>query len=174
MTTTAKLATREELVDRIENLTAELAQARADVALLERLKNAEANATRCARELDAAQTALADAIADEVSAQRRATFSTIESIEIRDVAPEETVLRSAFSIRVTRKCFDSMAGTNVSKMSSFDGFGVLPPEVMEYLVREKPEVIPAKIAALVPGDPEGAFEAYFTGRRRGYLAGATA
>ena len=54
---------------------------------------------------------------------------------------------------------------------SRNSFGALPPDVREYLIDQRPDLIPAKITALAPDNPREAFARYFVGLKRGCLIG---
>lgn len=75
MTTTTD---RVALTAAVERLGAELTKAQQDVALLQRLKNAEADAKRLALELRTAQEELALANTAEVQTHRAAAYASFK------------------------------------------------------------------------------------------------
>ena len=162
--------TRAELVATVERIGAQLQDARQDVALLQRLKAAEADAKRLALELRAAQDELAEAMTAEIEAQRDARFKGFLGITITEKVSENatSVLHRAFNITVQRAAFNGYE--SVPEELTFGGFQQLPGDALHYLIERHPERIPASIADLAPNDPYGAFVAYFSGLRRGYLS----
>lgn len=163
-----------ELVSAVERIGAELEQAQRDVALLQRLKAAEANAERLAAELRKAQDELAEAMAAEVRARLDAKFAGFHDITVTESNPHNSsgVLQTAFGITVTRQSFNGYG--EAPETFTYAGFRALPSDALEYLVVKHPERIPASIMELAPNDPEEAFGAYFMGLRRGYLSVRTA
>lgn len=169
-----KTLTPAALVGEIERLSAELAEANADVALLRRLKDAEARAATLSAALGKAQEQLAEANADAHEAARNARFAGFDDISVRDNTPEEHVLRTAFTITVNRMAYDSDTRTSTLRPLTFSGFIALPGDAYAYLIERKPSAIPAKIMALAPGDPAEAMRRYLLAMRRGYVEAAAA
>ncbi|MBA3678494.1 MAG: hypothetical protein H0W74_14020 [Sphingosinicella sp.] len=151
----------------------ELSEAQADVALLERLKGAEARVKRLTAEQ---QTAVAEqdaAMTAEAEAAEAAKFQGFTDITVKDKRPAESnVLTSTFQITYTRLTFDMDANASVPMPHTCNGFGELPNLAFDYLVDKYPQRIPAKIMALAPGEPREAFKRYFMGLKRGYLKGS--
>lgn len=157
---------RAALVAAVERLGAELEQAKADVALLQRLKGAEADAKRLTTELRAAQDDLATAMADATKARYEAEFAKFRDITITEeegkgIGP----LHTTYTTTVTAVSFD---GATHEGEQTYVGFIGLPSDAMRYLIEKHPERIPASIMAL-GCDPYEAFDTYFAGMRRGYL-----
>ena len=172
-----KPADRVILTAEVERLSAELAQAQADVALLQRLKDAQANASRLADELAAAQDALANRLADDAGAERDARYKQFGAISVTvipDAKRSPNALSASYSIRYDRVTYDHALKRSVMATHETLGFAGLAPDVMDYLVNAKPDAIPAIIMDLAPGDPAGALGAYFVAMRRGYLSGPVA
>jgi hypothetical protein len=159
---TSRLATAE-----LERITVELAEAREDVALLERLKSAVDRVSRLAAEQDKAIKARDKALAAEAKAEEQSRFGGINDLVVTDNTPDEHVLRSGFTITYTKPAWNGRA--SVPKAHSVGGFGALHPDVFRYLIERCPERIPAKIMALAPDNPVAAFNRYFVSLKRGYV-----
>jgi hypothetical protein len=168
MTTTDRVA----LTATVERLGAELIQARQDVALMQRLKNAEADAKRLAVELRTAQEELVQVNTAEVQAHRAAAYASYKDITVSGGAADASVLDTTFVITVTSLTYNGWE--TVPEILTYSGFRTLPREAVGYLLEVHPEQIPAKIKALAPGDNYEAFDRYFTALRRGYLTTAAA
>ena len=153
----------------IERITADLELANTDVALLERLKSAKDRVTRLTGELEKATAARTKALTSEAKANEDRRFAGISNVVITDAEPNESVLRSPFTITYSKPAFDGRS-TRVREHSA-GGFGALSPEVLDYIIEKRPELIPAKIMALVPNDPRAAFRRYFVSLRRGFVHG---
>lgn len=170
MTTTTD---RVALTATVERLGAELIQAAQDVALLQRLKNAEADAKRLAVELRAAQEELVLANTADVQAHRAAAYASFKDITVSSSgASDAGILDTAFVITVTGLTYNGWE--TVPEVLTYSGFRTLPREAIGYLLEIHPEQIPAKIKALAPGDNYEAFDRYFGALRRGYLTAAAA
>lgn len=89
MTTTTD---RVALTATVERLGAELTKAQQDVALLQRLKNAEADAKRLALELRAAQEELVQANVDAAQAQRAAAYAAYKDITVTSAGASDASL----------------------------------------------------------------------------------
>lgn len=160
-----------DLHTRIATLLAELTEASKDLALMKRLKLAEANVERLATELDETRAMLPAIIADEYAAQREAMFSGIHSVSVTDKGKAgEHVLHKAFSITVKRIVTEFATGDNLLTDFTYNGFEVMPQETYLYLLERQPSAIPSSIMTLAPNDPQAAFAIYFAGKRRGYLS----
>lgn len=167
MTTKTNRSSR-AIAAELASINAELEAAREDMALLERLKSAADRVTRLSVEQDKKLAAHRAALAAEAEAKVDARFAGISDVDVTDSTPMETVLRSSFQISFIRPVWDGYR--TAPKRHSANGFGVLPPEVLDYLITRCPERIPAKIMALAPDSPREAFNRYFVGVRRGYIA----
>ncbi len=166
---------REQLVADIQRIGSELEQANRDIALLTRLKDAEASAKRLSNELRKAQDRLAEANASEFEAQLDRRFSVFKDIIIGETPDQNsngTVLGYSYPITVTRMTFDGRVSSPTPK--TYQGFDALPSDVMEYLLARRADRIPARIMALAPNDPEAAIGEYLVSKRRGYVRTVTA
>ncbi|QXQ08160.1 hypothetical protein KX816_09395 [Sphingosinicellaceae bacterium] len=156
----------------VQRLTAELNETSADVALLTRLKDAVTLAARLSIELGDAQDKLAAAMTAKVLADRRARFARFRDIIITVAHGSNSngsALAAAYNITYEALTYDHEARDSVFMDHSVEGFAALPGEVYEYLMSEKPHVLPPIILALAPGDPEKAMDVYHIGMKRGYL-----
>lgn len=165
-------ADRVYLTTEVERLSAALDNARADVALLLRLKNAEQDAKRIAGELAVAQDALMNANVDALTAIRDAEFANLRSISVATTYPSGSMpsaISARYAVTYERLTYDNQSRQNVWKLHTVNGFSGLPSEVMRYLMMARPDAIPAIIIALAPGDAEAAMDAYFLAMRRGYM-----
>lgn len=147
-----------------------LREAEQDVALLERLSGAEARVKALTADLAKAKSAEEKATAARVQAAYDARFADLSDIRVIDTTPDEGVLRSGFTITYTRTAYDMDRQENVPSPISISGFGGLPDNVFAFLQERHPDRIPEKIMSLAPGDPTEAFNRYFRGLRRGYVA----
>lgn len=166
-----KPADRVFLTSEVERLSTALDQARADVALLRRLTNAEADAERLAKELSKAQDDLSDAHADAILKERKAEFANLRSIAVRVTSPsgrELTALSANYTITYERLIYDGRSSD--WQPQSVNGLTALSSDVRRYLVLENPNAIPAIILDLAPGDPAAALQAYFIAFQRGYMS----
>lgn len=141
-------------------------QAKADVALLDRLNGA-------ADRLAALSTLQANIIVEQgliheraAKARQDAAFAKFSTVDISDKYPEENVIRSSFEVSYTVKSWDGRQ--ELPKRVTMTGLLCLPEGLLEYLIVKHPSKIPAKIAQLA-ADPYDAFERYFVGMSRGHL-----
>jgi hypothetical protein len=173
MNTATKPADRVFLTSEVERLSASLDQARADVALLRRLKDAEKDATRIAGELATAQDALVTATVDAVTTRRDAEFANLRNLSVAVSFGDKrtpSAISASYAITYERLTYDNSAHRNEWKSNTINGFSAVPMDVMRYLLLARPDAIPAAIMALAPGgDAEEAFDAYFVAMRRGYM-----
>jgi hypothetical protein len=178
MNNSTKPADRVFLTDEVQRLSAALDQARADVALLRRLKDAEKDATRIAGELVAAQEALVIANVDALTAARDAEFANIRSISVAVIPRKDspiTAIGVNYAITYERLTYDTAAHKSLWRSNTINGFSAVPMDVMRYLILAKPEAIPLAIMNLAPGgSAEDAFDAYFVAMRRGYMTAVAA
>jgi hypothetical protein len=173
MNNSNKPADRVFLTSEFERLSASLDQARADVALLRRLKDAEKDAARIAGELAAVQDALVTANVDALSAARDAEFGNLRNLSIIATFGDKrapSAISASYAITYERLTYDNAAHKSLWKSNSINGFSAVPMDVMRYLILAKPDAIPLAIMNLAPGgDAEEAFDAYFAAMRRGYM-----
>lgn len=158
---------RADLAVTVSRLTSELEQAEADLALLQRLTAAEANAKRLRSELANAKADLTKATAAAEAAEREALLAPFQGITVEE-SGDGHILHKQFLIHVTRNEFDGIEER--PRTRTFHGFGALPIEAWSYLIERKPEQIPGSIMALAPDDPWLAFDRYIDAKRRGYLS----
>ena len=154
----------------LARIAAELEEARADVALLERLKSANDRVTRLTTEQEKATKARDKALAAQAKAEKEARFAGISDVGVSE-SPEtvrENVIRSSFTITYTKPTWNGRSSPPTRH--SVASFGTLPPDVLAYLVDVRPDLIPAKIMALSPDSPRDALRRYFASCKRGYLA----
>jgi hypothetical protein len=158
---------RAALADTVARLTSELESAEGDVALLQRLKAAEAEAKRLTAELATAKAALAEADVAAEQAARSAIYAPFEGITVEERG-DGHILHKQFFIHVNRKEFDGYEDTPQTR--TYQGFQALSADAFSYLIERQPEQIPGSIMALSPGDPWDAFDQYITAKRRGFLS----
>jgi hypothetical protein len=170
-------ADRVALVHSINHMSAALDAVRDDVALLQRLQRAEAEALRLTHDLAEAREALANVAAEEAMVKRDKLFATFDGISITVIHGAESsggVLSASYPITYKRLGYDHGTRQNIWREHVVEGFAALPEEVYAYLVEARPDAIPEGIMALAPGDAAKALDAYFSGMRRGYLRSAAA
>jgi hypothetical protein len=154
----------------LARITAELDVAHEDVALLERLKSAQDRVNRLTTDQAKATKERDRALAAEAKAAKASRFAHISDVRITEY-PEtmrEHVLRSSWTIHWTSPTWDGFA--SLPKQHSI-GLTACPPDVLDYLIEQHPERIPAKITALAPENPREAFRLYSQGLKRGWLRG---
>jgi len=159
-----------ELIAEIEQLQADYAKVHAAIGVIG--KPARTKADELRKAITAANEELAVALANEAEAERQARLAGFGSITIATTYPpgyEGNLLRASFAIAYERMQYDMSARASVLKPHKVIGFDGLTPEALEYLIVKRPDVIPAQIAELAPGDPGEAFRRYFIGKRKGYL-----
>jgi hypothetical protein len=168
MTDTADLRQRVTMAAaNINRISADLAEAQADLDLLERLKSASDRVTRLTAELAKATKEGDRAIAAEAKATKAKLFSGITDVTVTESpkTANEGVLRSSWTIAWTKPTWD---GRRTRPMQhSATGFMALSPEVLDYIIEERPDLIPAKIIALAPDSPREAFYRYSASIKRG-------
>lgn len=155
----------------LDRISGELEEARADVTMLERLRSAVDRVKRLSIEQDKAIVAKDKALVAEAKAKEAEWFAGIGNVRVTqsDHTLGENVLRSSFTIEYTKPRWNMYE--TVQTQFSVEGFGPLPPEVLDYIIVKQPNLIPAAIMALAPDSPVEAFRQYFLGLRRGYLVG---
>lgn len=172
MTDTNMPKDRVTLTAKVRLLIEQLDEARADVALLRRLKDAEKNAARLSAELDATQEALAVANTNQAIASRKALFANFGKLSIVAVPVDRSTspLAARYTITCERLTYDSTTRESTMQPVSYSDFDCLPHDVFAYLVEVKADAIPASILSLAAdGDPATALQEYLRGKKRGYL-----
>lgn len=169
MTNTAELRQRvAAAADNLDRIAADLSAALADVALLERLKSATDRVSRLTADQDKAIKEQDRAIAAAAKAEKASRFAGITDVSVTSSTQQhENLLRSGFTISYTKPTWDGR--TTRGQKHSSDGFGTLPPEVLDYIIEKRPDLIPAKIMALAPELPRDAFRRYFVSLKRGFV-----
>jgi len=167
----------------ISRLAAELEAAQADLELAERLKTAKDRVARLTDALEAAQETNRQAQAAAAKAARAERLRGISNVRVSDASSSVSLsaqgglLHRVWQIDWDAPKWDHRVNSSPIGRHTMRGFAALPPNVMEYLLDEAPEQIPAEIMALRPGDPRAAMGEYIAARQRGYtreLAGAAA
>jgi hypothetical protein len=159
------------LAAEIERIEADLELARSDVALLERLKSATDRVKRLTGEHERATAARTKALSAEAKADEERRYANISNVSVSEgETRNENVVRSQFTIRYSTPTWDGRASR--AREHTSEGFGLLPPDVLDYIIEKRPDLIPAKIMALAPDSPRNAFRRYFVSLRRGYVASA--
>ena len=171
MTAIAKAASAATLAANVARISAELDEARQDVAMLEKLKSAQDRLNRLTAEQSKAIAQCDKAIAAEEKAQADSRFVGLRDIRVIETRPGEHVLRAGFTVTYTRMAWDMDAQQSVPRGESVNGFPAVPSNVLAFLIERHPERIPAKIMDLAPGNPGVAFNCYFRALSRGYIAG---
>jgi len=152
----------------LERIEADLEIALADVALLERLKSAQDRVARLTAEQDKTTKAKDKALTAEAKAHQDRRFAGLQDVSVDDRTPYENVVRSQFVITYSRPSWNGRS--NPLTQHERSSFGSLPPEVLDYIIEKRPDVIPAKIMALAPDSPVDAFRSYFVSTRRGFVS----
>ena len=168
-TKTAQPLNAIEIAGRIRAITAELAAANADVALLQRLKDAEANADRLTAELATLQDSADTALANANEAKRQEAFARIRNMSITAITPSDnpnpSLLQTRFAVAYETVSYDSSTRRTVWLVANAPNINYLPIEALAYLTEAKPEIIPAGIMALAPDSPFDAVRSYIRGQR---------
>jgi hypothetical protein len=157
----------------LSTLAAELQAVRDDLALYEGLSTAADKVAALSSQYERAKAAHDREEATRVKAANEARFAGLGDIRV-DVVPDKEgggVLRMGFNIHYTRAAYDMYAKASIPQPRTVGGFAALPTDVLAYLIEKHPERVPAEIMALSPGNPRAAFATYFSGLKRGYLAG---
>jgi membrane-bound lytic murein transglycosylase len=158
-----------QLVAKVQDLGAQVEQARADAALLRRLKAAEANEKRLTADLRAAQEELAEANATQIAAESEARFSLFRDITVVEKEPKEGpgIQHMQYEITLTQMRWDGRESQAIPQV--YRGWDTLPEHALEYLIEKFPERVPSSIRALNPDDLGNAFGRYFGAKRRGFM-----
>jgi hypothetical protein len=162
-----------EIAGRVASITAELAAAKSDVALLQRLKDAEANADRLTDELASLHDSAAKVQCNVDNAKRQEAFARIRNMSITAITPTDnpnaSLLQTRFAVSYETVAYDSGTRCTVWRVANAPNINHLPNEALAYLTEAKPELIPAGIMALAPDSPTQAIRTFIQGIRRGYL-----
>ncbi len=162
-----------EIAGRIASITAELAAANADVALLQRLKDAEANADRLTAELATAQDSAAKVQADTNNAKRQEAFARIRNMTITAITPSDNpnagLLQTTYAVSYETVAYDSSTRCTVWRVASAPNLHHLPTDALAFLTEAVPEIIPAGIMALAPDSPAQAVGSFIQAIHRGYM-----
>ncbi|MGC6401176.1 hypothetical protein ACNI3Q_11430 [Sphingomonas sp. FW199] len=148
-----------------------LAAAREDVALFDRLNAAKATAARLAKEGEKLTAELSKALEEEAKASVAAFEKANRNFKVDRIGRDQRsgLAHDRFVISWESLRYDMNARENVWQQQSVDGFEMLPDTVLGHLLQHKPNLIPADILNLVPGDPFAAISNYLSGKRRGYF-----
>ena len=152
----------------LELITNALQAAHIDLELLERLKSAADRVKRLTSEQEKTKALHGRSLVAEAKAAKLRSFASISDVRVTDNTPEQTAIRSTFTVHWTKPTWDGYSTTPMPQ--SVGGLGVCPPDVLEYLIERCPDRIPAKIIAFAPNCPREAVERYFLSVQRGYFA----
>lgn len=152
----------------IEMLSAELLKMNAAIDIIG--KPAIDAANKIDKALQTAKDRFATALANQATEERNKRLSRFSGINVT-TTPGDNLTSTGFVIRYTQDTWDMGLKESVPKVHECNGFGMLADDAYEYLVIEKPEVIPAVIMALAPGKPQEAMAAYLAGKARGFFKG---
>jgi hypothetical protein len=103
-----------------------------------------------------------------------APSSTVDELAfISDMAVEATApasgvitaVTTTYQITYTRRVHDTYVGDYVPEVSTAEGFADLPFDAYNHLVYVQPELVPAIIMELCPGNPGAALRTYFVWER---------
>jgi cytochrome c5 len=153
---------------KLERIAADLAEAHADLDLLERLKSAHDRVTRLTAEHEKVTKERDKTLAAEAKAAEASRYADIGDVLVTCNTPSEHVVRASFTITYTKMTWDGRQSRLMEHARN--GFSALPPDVLGYLMDKRPDRIPAKIMDLAPGDPKAAFRRYFASLRLGRIA----
>lgn len=169
------------MTNELNNLLKQLQAAQTDAALFERLQAAPALAAKLAAEYDKLAEATEKAHIEKQEAEREARFAKIGNLAVTErgeAGPRNGLLARQFDITWTAPKYDYQTGQNVPQPIRCDHFSNLRsqhPDVFEYLVTRKGDLVPQAIRDLVPeGTPYAALVEYFTSLQRGYTRGPVA
>jgi hypothetical protein len=166
--------TSTEIRDALGHTSRDLSKAREDHALYERLKAAAAEIRRLEKLGEDLTAELIAAEDREARQAKEALFAQFDGITVVAGDGKGSLLNTPFTILYKRLGYDSGCHRNVWTEQSKAGFQSLPDDAFAYLIERHPEVIPAGIMALAPGNPSEAFSRYFVAKRRGYLSAPAA
>lgn len=153
-------------------------EAKADHARWERLTAAASRVKKLTPVYEKARAAYDNAVAAETSAKSDARFAGLANLHVADTssggADGGGVLRMSWRITWTKPGHDPHTMTTVAKQHGANGFRAIEDHALAFLIEKHPELIPAEIMALAPGDPAAAMEEYFRACQRGYVRGKAA
>jgi len=152
----------------IEALGADLLKVNATIDLIG--KPAIDAANRIDKALKDAKDRFASALADQATAEREQRLSRFSDIRV-ECTPGDNLISTGFTVRYMQDAYDHNLRMTVPQEHKCNGFAALSDAAYEYLVTVKPEVIPAEIMALAPGNPQEAMSVYLAGKARGYFKG---
>lgn len=154
----------------LDTLRTQLEEAHQDAAMWQRLTGAADRVKSLTAEYTKAKSAYDTAEAAKAKAAHEAQFAGLRNLRITEIPGKgDSVMHSAFHITYTRDAWDGW--NNVPQtVSCTRGFGALERNVLAWIIQRHPEKIPASITDLAP-DIDAAFNRYFVGLQRGYLAG---
>ncbi|MBD2841505.1 hypothetical protein [Erythrobacter rubeus] len=160
----------------ISRLSSELEAAQADLELAERIKTARARVADLSGKLADAQAEYRQEQEEAAKAARAERLGRISNVRVTDktssaASAQGGVLHRVWQIDWDAPKWDHRTNTSPVGRHTAHGFYDLRTNVMEYLLDEAPEQIPAEILALCPGDPREAMCEYLAARRRGYTRG---
>lgn len=157
------------------DIASEIIALRSDLAKVEAAipvigKAATAKAKEIAAAIDEAQERYAAALADELTAARKARLASFSDISV--TYPDgRSLLSTPFTIRYTKRAYDSAKKASIPTPFKVVGFNNLrlSDTAWDYLMSERPDAIPPQIMALAPGNPIEAMDRYFSAVKRGYI-----
>lgn len=149
-----------------ETIAAELAEARADAALLKRLKAADARVVALVAAYDKAKDVEARAAEQAEREAQAARFAGLKITSITAKGDADYPLRFAYTIKYQGPSYDIYTGEAYITEHTRYGFETLDDHVLEFLIERQPNRIPAAIMELAPGDPYAAFDTYLHARRQ--------
>lgn len=159
----------------LDTIAADLADAKADLVLWERLTSAADRVKALVASYDKAKAAQAKA--DEAAAKEaaEARFAGLSDLRVIKGGDGHLLSPSTWRIAWTQPVYDMYSGTSIPETLGRNGFRALPDNVLAFLIEKHPEQVPAEIMALAPGDAAEAMTEYFRACERGYTkAGAAA
>lgn len=157
---------------RIAAASAELRRAQDDAALYDRISKAKAKIAPLQKQTNELTSALNDALADEAKAAVVKFEGTFRNLSInRQPNPKRSgLIHDIITISYDRLAWHTSAHESIWTPVSVDGFVYLDPEMLHYILASRPDLIPADIKALAPGNVFEAFDRYITAKSRGYMS----
>ena len=158
-----------EITAALQTLHFDMEKVRAVEALIGDAATAKFSAMQ--DEIATEQDNLIEALAAEALEARNKLLASFSDISVDVTYPlNETGLSFAsFTIRYERLTYNMSARASIPTKYTCAGFYALPDEVFDYLTEVRPEMIPAEIMQLTPGNPREAFGKYFSAKRNGYF-----
>ncbi|WP_370178219.1 hypothetical protein [Alteriqipengyuania sp.] len=157
----------------ITALASALEEARADLALAERLATAKQRVEKLTTDVATAEAEALRAQAQRAAEAAEARFANISDVKVTSAPSKvgDTLQHLRFTITWRAPRYDMRSGTSPVTSCKAVGFHALPENVLAYLVEKAPDRIPQEIMALAPDNPSRAIQEYFAGKRRGYFRG---